>query len=289
MAGYTCGLCKVWMPEKDKVRHKCDSEVIRRNIEDEEKLKKEIVAMEEKHLIEQQNRQPAILALMESPEKAVAMYDDIKKNFLRLLKDNGEVIKVKGKDYVKYEGWQTIGTALGVLPRIVEITKNDGFYQAKAEAILVKTGAVIGSAYGICSREEANWKDKPEYAVMAMAQTRAAGRALKMILSGFIAHCGFEATPAEEVIDMGEPIRHERTEEINPDGSKDVTYTEKPPKTILISDAQRKRLYAIGKESGMPADFFKDWLQKSYGITDTKDIQREYYDDICRFVQGYKK
>jgi len=56
----------------------------------------------------------------------------------------------------------------------------------------------------------------------------------------------------------------------------------------IISEPQQKRLYAIGKSSGMPEQEFKEWLFKTYAITTTKEIKREFYEDICTHVQNYK-
>ena len=234
------------------------------NMQREEEIKKLEQKRKEKEIMEQPKEivvkeiQPAIITLMENPEKAVAMYDSIKKNFLNLLRNNGEVIKIKNKEYVKYEGWQTIGTALGILPKIVEITKNDDFYQAKAEVILVKTGVIIGSAYGICSREEANWKDKPEYAIIAMAQTRAAGRALKMILSGFIAHCGFEATPAEEM-----------SEVFNDD---DTPASQKETPKGGATEKQQKAVYAVLRAKGISNEEITKKLGADYGVEKISEL-----------------
>ncbi len=268
---HECKICGILISEVDFAKHICPPDLLLKKAT--EKYEREAI-MDTKELVVRDEKQPAILTLMESPEKAVAMYDDIKKNFLSLLKKNGEVIKVKGKDYVKYEGWQTIGTALGILPRVIEVIPIEGGYQGKAEAVLVKTGRVVGQAYGLCTKDELNWKDKPMFGLMAMAQTRASGRALKMILSGFIAHCGFEATLAEEIIETNGGV---------------VAPTEETTHSEVISEKQQKRLYAIGKESGMPAEEFKTWLKEKYGYEHTKNILREHYDAICEYVEGYKQ
>ena len=53
----------------------------------------------------------------------------------------------------------------------------------------------------------------------------------------------------------------------------------------LISEAQGKRLYAISKKSGLSADEMKAYLKKHYGIDSSKDIQREWYEEICRVAE----
>ena len=76
---------------------------------------------------------------------------------------------------------------------------------------------------------------------------------------------------------------------INPKDVAKVEYKNGHVGSGLISEAQQKRLYAIGKSSGMPPDEFKEWLKKMYGITTTKEIKKEFYDDICHHVENYKK
>lgn len=98
---------------------------------------------------------------------------------------------------MRYEGWVTIATVMGIMPRIITLTKIDKGFQAYAEAVYIRTGQVVGSAYGICSKDEGVWAQRPDFSIAAMAQTRAAARALKTILGGVITHIGFEGTPAE--------------------------------------------------------------------------------------------
>lgn len=306
---FDCPTCGVLMPGEEKKGHKCEPAQIFRYAKQRyelEDIKKGSVIKREAEMPEKQalvpvagEKQPPIVSLMESPEKAVEILNSVKQNFKKLLVDNGEIIKIKTrqglKEYVKYEGWNTIATVMGILPQVVELTKMDDGYQAKANAVLLKTGAVVGAGFGFCSRKEPNWADRPEFAIQSMAQTRAAGKCLKTILSGVITHLGFEATPAEEMVDVElngakqEPIiKHKMSEQETPDG-KEIRYEETSPAINLISEKQQKRLYAIGKESGMPGDEFKEWLKKNYNIENTKDIKREWYDDICGFVQSYKK
>lgn len=65
----------------------------------------------------------------------------------------------------------------------------------------------------------------------------------------------------------------------------------KPPaehhsgEVVLISEAQRKRLYAIGKQAGKTDAEVKAHLTLKYGIEHTDQIQREWYEDICAWVQ----
>jgi hypothetical protein len=151
---------------------------------------------------------PIALQLMESPERAVELLDRIKNSFSALLKKNNEIIIIKTKkgpkEYVKYEGWATLGISMGILPEVewTKEIKDDGKligFEARALAKLVSNGQAVGAGEAECCFNEERWKTSPRFAVKSMAQTRACGKALKTVLSGIIAHLGFEATPAEEM------------------------------------------------------------------------------------------
>ncbi len=53
----------------------------------------------------------------------------------------------------------------------------------------------------------------------------------------------------------------------------------------LISDAQRKRFYAIAKETKATDDQIKEWLFREYDIEHSKDIPKRLYDEICTKVK----
>jgi phage recombination protein Bet len=55
-----------------------------------------------------------------------------------------------------------------------------------------------------------------------------------------------------------------------------------------ISDAQRKRFYAICKESGWKDDEVKDFLLREYNLESSKDIPRSKYDEIVELVRTGK-
>lgn len=66
---------------------------------------------------------------------------------------------------------------------------------------------------------------------------------------------------------------------------------QQPPKTnggAVISEPQRKRLFAISNGSGYTHDEVESYLTKNYGISSTKDILREHYDDIVEHFKARK-
>ena len=116
----------------------------------------------------------------------------------------------KSAEYVTVEGWEVLGTMLGIVPdtRIVEEMTNDkgrviGF---KARATLyqnpeIKDGSIVGgtvlsTAEAYCTRDDFQ---KKYFSMASMAQTRALGKAYRMALSWIIKMAGFEATYAEDM------------------------------------------------------------------------------------------
>jgi hypothetical protein len=59
-----------------------------------------------------------------------------------------------------------------------------------------------------------------------------------------------------------------------------------PTDAKVITDAQRKRLWAIFKNSGRNEEAFKAWLNTRFGYTSTGQITRDTYDAICTAVEA---
>ena len=56
------------------------------------------------------------------------------------------------------------------------------------------------------------------------------------------------------------------------------------PKTSCITDAQRKRLFAIVGDSGIKESELKLYLKNIFGIESSKDILKTNYDEICKWA-----
>jgi hypothetical protein len=54
---------------------------------------------------------------------------------------------------------------------------------------------------------------------------------------------------------------------------------------MLISDAQRKRLFAITRSAGRSNEEVKAWLGVAYNLDSTKKITRRDYEDICEAIE----
>lgn len=132
-----------------------------------------------------------------------------------LIKSQGLVKKGLNKkdpeaEYVLVEGWEVLGTMLGIVPitEIVETIRNDKGkvrgYKARAYLYrnpIMENGKIIGGTLIATTEASATvegWqKDTP--GMMSMAQTRALGKCYRMALSWIMKMAGYEGTPAEEM------------------------------------------------------------------------------------------
>lgn len=113
---------------------------------------------------------------------------------------------IGGKKYVNVEGWTTLGSLMGIIPREVDVTElEDGSYTAVVELYNTRTGQVVGRGSALCGREEKTWHSRPRYALRSMAVTRATGKAFRLSFSWIMSLAGYAATPAEEMIDSYQP------------------------------------------------------------------------------------
>lgn len=156
--------------------------------------------------VKAQDQKPTALLDQSNPVALVEGATVIADQLSRIVSEQKLFKVIKGRKHVLVEGWTTLGAMSGVFPyveyaRRVE-TKNPKEIQYEAR-VLAKTrsGEVIGAAEAICSNEEHNWKDRDEYAIKSMAQTRATSKALRLPLGWIMTLSGFDATPADEMPD----------------------------------------------------------------------------------------
>jgi hypothetical protein len=113
---------------------------------------------------------------------------------------------IGNRQYVQVEGWQSIATAHGCIPTIVDVqTLTDGSIMAVAELRRIADSAVISRAEGFVGMDESTWASRPMYARRAMAQTRAMSRVCRTAFAHVVVMIdeNLSTTPAEEVPDGG--------------------------------------------------------------------------------------
>ncbi len=129
---------------------------------------------------------------------------------------------IEGKKYVQVEGWQAIAIAHACAASSCNVERVDGGFKAVGQVRRMDTGAVIAEAEGFVGEDEAVWfggtvktkwgektyKKRPDFAIRAMAQTRAISRACRSAFAHVVVQIdeNLGTTPAEEmlgVIDHG--------------------------------------------------------------------------------------
>ena len=133
------------------------------------------------------------------PKDVVATATAIATELAKVIKKQKLFSIIKKKEYVRVEGWTTLGAMLGVTPREVSNDGNeDGIYVAVVELVRNSDGVIIGRASAECGGS-AMWAGRDAYARRSMATTRATGKAYRLAFSWIMALAGYEVTPAEEM------------------------------------------------------------------------------------------
>lgn len=102
------------------------------------------------------------------------------------------------KKHVLVEGWTLLGSMIGVFPVVEWSRPTEDGWEARVTA-QTRSGEIVGAAEAMCSRKEGSWKNRDDYAIRSMAQTRAVSKALRHPLGFIMTLAGYEATPEAEV------------------------------------------------------------------------------------------
>jgi len=108
---------------------------------------------------------------------------------------------IKGKKYVKVEGWQSIAIAHGCTASSGDVERTETGFRAIGKVIRMADGMIISQAEGFVGDDEPTWASRAEYAKRAMAQTRAISRACRSAFAHVVVmmNAGLSTTPAEEI------------------------------------------------------------------------------------------
>lgn len=118
---------------------------------------------------------------------------------------------IQGRKYVCVEGWQAIAVAHDCAASARAVEKVEGGVRAIGEIRRMSDGVVIAEAEGFVGEDEPTWfggqsrgktlPKRSDYAIRAMAQTRAISRAARSAFAHVVVmmNAGLQTTPAEEV------------------------------------------------------------------------------------------
>ena len=136
---------------------------------------------------------------IDEPAALLNLADELKK----FITERMLTTPIQGKDYVQVEGWQYLGSCLGVMPVVEKVinlsTETEIKYESTVLLKRIANDQVIGRGVAVCSNREAKRRNSDEYVVMSMSETRAIGKAFRNNFAWIIKAAGYEATPAEEM------------------------------------------------------------------------------------------
>lgn len=176
------------------------------------------------------------------PEQAL----DLAKHLKQYAIQNSLTCKIQGKDYAMVEAWGFAGSQLGIIPIMQSCDRIEAEGEIKYKATVrlenITTGKLMGQAFAICSNKESKKKTFDEYAIASMAQTRATGKAYRLLIGWFMKASGFEPTPAEEMDETKEETFAPKQPEIS-DIVRDTISKAATEKILLDYATSQKHLH----------------------------------------------
>lgn len=194
------------------------------------------------------------------PKELVATATEIATTLKKIIADQKLSVQIQGRPYVKCEGWTSCAAMLGVVPREVAVTEEDGVYVATVELVRVSDGGIVGRASAECGapdevdkKGKPIWASRPRYARRSMALTRATAKACRLAFSWIITLGGYQPTPYEET----------------PEGSSESAQSHRPkPRpgqrkkaTRILGEVGAGRLTARLDQISATYDDLLDWLK----------------------------
>jgi hypothetical protein len=185
----------------------------------------------------------------------IANYQDVlnkaavvSRDLAQIISDRGLSVKIGQKTFVMVEGWTTCGAMLGVAIRPVSCDENPtcpGEFVAVVEAVRTGDGFILGRGIASCGPDERDWTKRSRQARRSMAQTRAAGKAMRLLFSWIMEMAGYAATPFEEM--EGCQVNEQPNPQPHPQAPTEQPRAKREPKPQPISREQCAELLAAWK------------------------------------------
>jgi hypothetical protein len=182
---------------------------------------------------------------------------------------------IQGKRYVAVEGWQAIARAHGCAAGATDVARVDGGVRATGEVRDILSGQLIATAEGFVGEDEPTWfggesrgktlPKRADYAIRAMAQTRAMSRACRSAFAHVVVmmNAGLQTTPAEEV-----PFEGFSSTPHNPETGEVIEGEVRRDPTIPASP----RSATTSTSSGATAARLPTWKRSTRSFTQTRTI-----------------
>ena len=257
-------------------------------------------------LIVHEAQPPATLFHTDDPVEVIEKATKTATALANVIKQQKLATSIQGRDHVRVEGWTLLGSMLGVFPVVAWTHKLENGWEARVEA-RTKDGSVVGAAEAECLRTENTWKNRDDYALRSMAQTRATSKALRGPLGFVMTLAGFDATPAEEM-PREAAQRGRRSAPVAPEeraaATKDEIVTndlvsqpqaEKPTQTVVrkATEKQVQKIAILRKKVIDPhfdEDQWRKWLAENFNVQSITELDSKGASALIeRLVEAEKK
>lgn len=203
----------------------------------------------------------------------------------------GEIVKrtaqiIQGRKYVKVEGWQSIAACYGCVASSKNVQRVEGGFRATGELHRISDGALIATAEGFVGEDEPTWygglnqygktlPKRPDYAIQAMAQTRAISRVCRSAFAFVVVmiDADLSTTPAEE-------MTFEHNEKPAGSGAASAA-SSSPTATGAASETRTDTLTRLCSDARMP---LKDILAKAE-VQSAEEMSADDYASALRMLK----
>ena len=183
--------------------------------------------------------------------------------------------------HILVEAWQILGEIIEVHPVVVAVSPIEGGYEAQFDLVNAD-GQCVGRGFSLCTNKEKMWSKRDEFAIHAMAQTRATGRAFRNRFGQIAKLAGYSATPYEEMVGLNKD---------EDEGKQKIRI-----QTNNLTKLQKAKLRSIYEESSTNGEAAQILRFKDAGIKCTsavdgfKQVNKDNFKDIVKaFIDGNTK
>jgi hypothetical protein len=212
---------------------------------------------------------PGALAVQYPPDVVLAEATRAAKALADVIENKPNKCIIRGKTYLQFEDWQTLGRFYGVTAKASStkyVEFGEGYdtvrgFEATADALLVSTNQVISSAEAMCLDDEEKWGASPFFQLRSMAQTRACAKVLRNVLAWVVVLAGYNPTPAEEMDGVEASVESPKAKS----ETKRRKAETKSTSAETISFMQQKELFDLAHQHGKtPQDVMRAIAQLGY-------------------------
>jgi len=212
---------------------------------------------------------PQAVIFSREPKKALVEMQELVQMMSSQCTGSEFIAEIKGKQYPKVEWWTTLGATIGLFPVVVYSRrldrKDEVAYESRVE---VRLGdRVVAAGEALCTSDEPNWKNSPEYSIKSMSITRATGKAYRIPLSFIAVMAGLAPTNAEEMMNLN--ISEKSTASFIPATSKQKSYI------YLICE------YPYGEESEKR---ILQHIHIKYGISSLEEMSKNQASEMIEYL-----